>query len=211
VDALSDKIISALDKQMLTTETGEVFSCIYLGSAGQDVVDEEWDAITRGMQFAVMALQPVGTDGQITSDPWVPALSAWTSSILGTAWDIYNGFWPLGYLRPAVMWRVTNAEVKTLAFSSYQVTKRFTAHILGNDQLPEHSAVFSLVAALGSAIKIPFDLADRRYLTVTDPKANIGADALREGQITVTLSRMVARPQDEAPLMRSVSYKSNIK
>ncbi|AZS15363.1 hypothetical protein [Paenibacillus lutimineralis] len=211
VDALSDKIIAALDKQLLTTETGEVFSCVYLGSAGQDVVDEEWDAITRGMQFAVMALQPVGTDGQITSDPWVPALSAWTSSILGTDWDIYNGFWPLGYLRPAVMWRVTNVEIKTLAFSSYQVTKRFTAHVLGNEKQPEHSAVFSLVAALGSAIKIPFDLADRRYLTVVDPKANIGADGLREGQITVTLSRRVARPQEEVPLIRSVNYKPNIK
>ncbi|NWL89569.1 hypothetical protein DMN77_18640 [Paenibacillus sp. 79R4] len=211
VDVLEMKIITALDKQMLTTETGEVFSCVYLGSSGQDVVDAEWDAITRGMQFAVMALQPVGTDGQITSDPWVPALADFTEQALGADWTVYNGYWPLGYLRPAVMWRVTDIDVKLLGYSSYRVTKRFTAHVLGNDQQPEHSAVFTLVGALGSAIKIPFDLADRRYLTVTNPKANIGADALREGQITVTLSRMVARPQEEVPLIRSVSYKPNIK
>ncbi|MNJ41104.1 hypothetical protein D3C77_360150 [compost metagenome] len=211
VDELEKKIIAALDKQMLTTETGEVFSSVYLGSAGQDIVDEEWDAITRGMQFAVMALQPVGTDGQITSDPWVPALASWTTSVIGAEWTVYNGFWPLGYSRPAVMWRVTNIEVKTLAFSTYQITKRFTVHTLGDGRHPEHAAVNALVAALGSAIKIPFDLADRRYLTVTDPKANIGADALREGQITVTLSRRVARSNDEAPLIRSVNYKSIIK
>ncbi|WP_136604666.1 hypothetical protein [Paenibacillus dokdonensis] len=211
VDTLEKKIITALDKQMLTTEAGEVFSCVYLGSAGQDVVDEEWDAITRGIQFAVMALQPVGTNDSLTSDPWVPALADWTSGILGPNWTIYNGFWPLGYVRPAIMWRVTGIDVKLLGLSSYNVSKRFTVHVLGNGQHPEHVGVAALIEGLGSAIKIPYDFADRRYLTVADPKANIGADAISEGQITVTLSRRVARPQEDAPLIRSVNYKSNIR
>lgn len=211
LDALEKKIITALDKQMLTTETGDVFSCIYLGSAGQDVVDEDWDAITRGMQFAVMALQPVGTDGQITSDPWVPALASWTASVLGAEWTIYNGFWPLGYARPSVMWRVTGIDVAVIGLASYRVTKRFTSHVIGNSEHPEHTGVSALIEALGSSIKIPFDPADRRFLTVSDPRAAVAADALREGQITVTLSRRVARPNDEVPLIRSVNYKSNIR
>ncbi|MFD0868770.1 hypothetical protein [Paenibacillus residui] len=211
VDELEKKIIAALDKQMLTSETGEVFSCVYLGSAGQDVVDEEWDAITRGIQFAVMALQPVGTDGQITSDPWVPALAAWTVGVMGNEWNVYNGYWPLGYARPAVMWRATGIDVEVNGLASYTVTKRFTTHVLGNRQHPEHKGVNSLVAQLGSSVKIPFDLTDRRYLTVSDARANVGADAIREGQITVTLSRRIARPQDEMSLIMSVNYKSNIK
>lgn len=211
VDALEKKIIAALDKQMLTTEAGEVFSCVYLGSAGQDVVDEEWDAITRGIQFAVMALQPVGTDGQITSDPWVPALASWTVSVLGAEWAVYNGFWPLGYVRPAIMWRVTGIDVVMIGMASYRVTKRFSVHVLGDAQHPEHAGVHALVDALGSSIKIPFDPAERRFLTVSDSRAAIGSDAIREGQITVTLSRRVARPHEEAPLIRSVYYKSNIK
>lgn len=211
IDELEKKIITALDKQMLATGTGEVFSCIYLGSASQDVVDEEWDAITRGMQFAVMALQPVGTDGQITSDPWVPALASWTNSILGTEWTVHNGYWPLGYTRPSVMWRVTEVNVSVISLAAYRVTKRFTVHVLGNANSPEHSGVHALVEALGSSVKIPFDLADRRYLLVGDSRASVGADAIREGQITVTLSRRVTRPHDEAPLIRSVNYKSNIR
>lgn len=211
VDELESKIIASLDKQLLTTRTGEVFSCIYLGSSGQDVVDEEWDAITRGMQFAVMALQPVGTDGQITSDPWVPALATWTTSVMGNEWTVYNGFWPLGYSRPSVMWRVTGVDVATNGLGWCTVTKRFTVHVIGDKQYPEHAGVSSLVAWLGSAIKIPFDLADRRYLSVRDARANVGADAIREGQITVILSRRVSRPHEEAPLIRNVSYKSNIK
>ncbi|WP_374019004.1 hypothetical protein ABU162_04455 [Paenibacillus thiaminolyticus] len=211
VDALAGKIIAALDKQLLTTEAGEVFSCIYLGSSGQDVVDEDWDAITRGMQFAVMALQPVGTNDSITSDPWVPALAAWTTGMMGTDWTVYNGFWPLGFVRPAVMWRVTGVDVKLLGLSSYRVTKRFTVHVLGNEQYPEHVGVASMVEGIGSAIKIPYDLADRRFLTVGETKANVGADAIREGQITVTVSRRVARPNEEAPLIKSVHYKSNIR
>ncbi len=211
VDALEKNIITALDKQMLTTETGEVFSCIYLGSAGQDVVDEEWDAITRGIQFAVMALQPVGTDGQITSDPWVPSLASWTASVLGAEWTVYNGFWPLGYVRPAIMWRVTGIDMAMIGMASYRVTKRFSVHVLGDAQHPEHAGVHALVEALGSSIKIPFDPADRRFLTVSDPRAAVGADAIRESQITVTLSRRVSRPHEEAPLIRSVNYKSNIR
>ncbi|BFH66251.1 hypothetical protein J27TS7_10970 [Paenibacillus dendritiformis] len=211
VDALAGKIIAALDKQLLTTEAGEVFSCIYLGSSGQDVVDEEWDAITRGMQFAVMALQPVGTDGQITSDPWVPALASWTTNIMGQDWAVYNGFWPLGYARPAVMWRVTGIDVTPISLGLYRITKRFTVHVAGNKEHPENAGVAALVERLGSEIKIPFDLKDRRYLTIMDPKANIGADALQEGQITVTLSRRVSRPQADVPLIRSVNYKSSIR
>lgn len=211
VDVLERKIITALDKQMLTSETGEVFSCVYLGSAGQDVVDEEWDAITRGMQFAVMALQPVGTDGQITSDPWVPALATWTVGLMGNEWNVYNGYWPLGYARPAVMWRVTGIDVTAIGLASYRITKRFTVHVLGAEQHPEHAGVHALIEALGSSIKIPFNSADRRYLTVSDPKAAVGADAIQEGQITVTLSRRVVRPSDEVPLIRSVHYKTNIR
>jgi hypothetical protein len=211
VDSLEKKIIAALDKQMLTTETGEVFSCVYLGSASQDVVDEDWDAITRGMQFAVMALQPVGTDGQITSDPWVPALAAWTTSVLGAEWTVYNGYWPLGYNRPAIMWRVTGIDMAMIGMALYRVTKRFSVHVLGDAQHPEHAGVHALVDALGSSIKIPLDPVDRRFLTVSDPRAAVGADAIREGQITITLSRRTARPYEEAPLIRSVYYKPNIR
>ncbi|WP_237728498.1 hypothetical protein [Paenibacillus sp. OSY-SE] len=211
VDILEKKIIGALDKQLLTTEAGEVFSCIYLGSSGQDVVDEDWDAITRGMQFAVMALQPVNTTAPITDDLWLAALGKWTQGIMGPDWAVYMGLWPLGYTRPAVMWRVTNIDVQALGKAVYEVKKRFTAHIIGADTNQEHGGVLRLVEELGNAIKIPLNEADRRYMTVSEPKANIAADPLAEGQITVTLRRRTARPTEETPTINQVNFKTNMR
>lgn len=211
VDALAGKIITVLDKQMLTTEAGEVFSCIYLGSPGQDVVDEDWDAITRGMQFAVMALQPVNTTAAITNDPWLSALSEWTQSSIGSGWSVYSGLWPLGYARPAVMWRVTGIDVQSMGRAVYEVKKRFTAHIVGAETNQEHGGVLKLVEELGNAIKVPLNESDRRYMTVSDLRANISADPIAEGQITVTLRRRTARPTEEAPVIQNVIFKSDMR
>lgn len=210
VDALAGKIVAALDKQLLTTDGGEVFSCIYLGSA-QDVVDEDWDAITRGMQFAVMALQPIDSASPITSDPWLTALGEWTQNVMGQDWTVYTGFWPLGYTRPAVMWRVTSIDVQSLGKSVYEVKKRFTAHVIGGDSSQEHGGILRLVEGLGNAIKILLNEAERRYMTVSEPKANFTADPIPEGQITVTLRRRTARPTEEAPTINQVNFKSNMR
>lgn len=211
IDALDKKIVAALDKQMLTTEAGEVFSCIYLGSAGQDVVDEEWDAITRGLRFAVMALQSVGSPQAVTSDPWLTALGEWTTLDMGPEWTVYNGVWPLGYSRPAVMWRVTSIGVDVLGMGSFRVTKRFAAHVIGTDINEELAGMMRLVESVGNAVKIPLHAAERRFMTVLEAKGNANADAMREGQITITLSMRTARPTEEAPLMQTVNYKSNMR
>jgi hypothetical protein len=210
IDALDKKIITALDKQLLTTETGEVFSCTYLGSAGQDTVDDEWDAITRGMQFAVMALQPVGQLPAIISEPWLDALKSWTEGVMGKGWVVYTGLWPLGYKRPCILWRVTSIDSKQVMFGSYKLNKKFTAHVIGIDEAQEYEGILKLLNALAAAIKIPYDPSDRQYMTVTEPRANNEADSVTEGQITVNFSRRTARPVEESVVMRSVSFKSTM-
>nr|BDD46414.1 hypothetical protein 3 [Bacillales bacterium] len=72
VDDLADQIINALAEQLITdSTTGEVFSCIYLGSIGEDFYDNEWEGITRGLRFAVIALQPVSINETVASDSWI--------------------------------------------------------------------------------------------------------------------------------------------
>lgn len=206
LDDLEGQIASALVSQPLVTTAGAVFTCSYLGS-GQDTVDEEWGAITRGMQFVVMALQPIGDVVPITSDPWLTALAAWTEAQLSQEWAVYKGVWPLGYTKPSVMWRVTGIDTKMVTLGSFQVTKRFTAHVLGADGNQQHAGILELMTALGSTPKIPLDLADRRYMTILEPRANMEADALTAGQITVTLTSRTKRPVAEGPLMMEVNYK----
>lgn len=206
VDELEQEIAAALVAEPLVTEAGEVFTCSYIGSS-QDTVDEDWDAITRGMQFAVMALQPIGAGVPVTLDPWLNALASWTQTLFGPDWSVYKGVWPVGYARPSIMWRISSMEAKPLGVGMFQLTKRFTAHVLGPDGNQEHYSVLRLLEAIGSVPKIPLDVLDRRYMTVADTKANTEADAIKEGQITVTLSRKVQKLTDEGPLMVEVNYK----
>jgi hypothetical protein len=159
------------------------------------------------MQFAVMALQPMGAGVPVTSDPWLNALASWTETLFGPDWSVYKGVWPVGYTRSSIMWRITGMEAKPLGMGMFQLTKQFTAHVLGPDGNQEHYSVLKLIEAIGSVPKIPLDVLDRRYMTVKDPKANTEADAIKEGQITVTLSRKVQKLTEEGPLMAEVNYK----
>lgn len=205
VDALAEKITAALDKQLLTDPvTGEVFSCLYLGTAGQDFVDEEWDAITRGLRFAVVALQPVNVPEIVPNDPWLEALASWTENVLGTGWAVYRGLWPLGYRRPAVMWRIAGTEVGALINAAFEVRKRFVGHVIGRTPNEQMAGAVKLVEQLGAAIKVPLDLVNRQYMTVVDPRADLQADALTGGQITVTMSRSTMRPTEDVPLIMGV-------
>jgi len=211
VDELADEIIAALDKQILTdTSTGEVFTCQYLGTVGQDFVDEDWNAITRGLRFAVLALQSIAVSETVVNDPWVEALAVWTEEILGTAWTVYRNFWPLGYRRPGVMWRLTGIELREGSRDMFEVRKKFVGHVIGDTPNKEISGTLTIVQELHSAIKIPLDIANRRYLTVHDPIGDYRSDALTAGQMSVTLSRFTNRPVEEAPLITEVHGKGSI-
>lgn len=205
VDGLVNKVVAALDKQLLTdTATGEVFTCQYLGTVGQDYVDEEWDAITRGLRFAVMALQPVAVPETLANDPWLEALATWTGTTLGEAWTVYRNLWPLGYKRPAVMWRLAGVEVQEKARAMFEVRKKFVGHVLGSTPNEQITGALTVVQELGNAIKLPLDAANKRYLTVNSPGVDYRADALTAGQVSVTLSRLTNRPAVEAPLITAV-------
>ncbi|HOB44421.1 MAG TPA: hypothetical protein PKH75_14830, partial [Bacillota bacterium] len=75
VDSLANTIINTLRRARFS-HAGEEYLVDYIGSAGPDFVDEEWDAITRGLRFRVFAL---GWLNGLTHDPDpVDALKEWT-------------------------------------------------------------------------------------------------------------------------------------
>jgi len=205
VDDLAAKVVAALDKQLLTDAgTGEVFTCRYLGTVGQDFVDEDWDAITRGLRFAVMALQPVAVQETVASDTWVEALAAWTEVLLGSGWTVYRNRWPLGYVWPAVLWRLVDVRAMGTNRAAFEVRKLMAGHVFGATPNQETEAVLQIVQGLTQAIKIPLDPANKRYMTVAEPRGDYRVDALIRGQILVTLTRVTMRPFEEAPLMQKV-------
>ncbi|MBB6673016.1 hypothetical protein [Cohnella nanjingensis] len=205
VDKLAKQIQSALDEQLLADpDTSEVFTCSYIGSNGADEVDTEWNAITRGLRFAVYAIQPVGLPELAVDDPWLEALAVWTEQQLGADWTVYRGLWPPGYTRPSVLWRIAGMETGEVAAAAIEVRMRFVGHVLGTSQTETNAALVLLPWKLQTSVKIPLDLADRRYLQVINPAADHKADALTGGQLSVTLKRKVARPADFAPLMAQI-------
>jgi hypothetical protein len=205
VDTLANKVIASLDRQMLTdTATGEVFTVQYYGTVGTDVVDDQWDAITRGLNFAVFAVQPAPVVETFADDPWLDALAEWTESAMGSPWMVYRNVWPLGHSRPSVMWRIAGMEVQQHGRGMFAVRKKFTGHIFGTTPNEQVAGVLKITQELGNAFKLALDLDNKRYLTVIDPMANLKAEALTGGQITVTLSRLTMRPAVEVPYMAKV-------
>ncbi len=204
VDSLAKKVTAALDKQLLTMDTGEVFTCLYLGTVGTDFIDEDWGAITRGLRFAVMALQPVAVPETVVNDTWVEAIANWSENLLGTGWTVYRNRWPLGYVRPAVLWRLTNFNVEGINRSGFEVKKSLVGHVLGGTPNEETQGVLQIIDGLTQAIKVPLDMESKKYMTVITPRGNFQVNALERGQVTVTLTRKTKRPQEEVPLMQKI-------
>jgi hypothetical protein len=204
VDTLARQVTDALAGQLLTTESGEVFTVLYLGTTGEDMVAQEWDAITRGLRFSVLALQPVGTTETFPSDSWVEALAAWTQQTLGQDWTLYRDRWPMGYRQPAVLWRLVSSQVMHAARATFKVTKQLQAHVIGQTVNQQNSGATAIVEGLGQAIKLPLNEPVGAYLTVADARADFRNEALTTGQVTVELFRFTARPTEEIPFITRV-------
>ncbi len=154
VDSLAQRIIETLSEP-LTTEFGEAFSCIYEGVVGDDVVDVEWDIITRGLRFTVLALQPIPVTEKAPEDPWLTALASWTEGLLDN-WTVYTNKWPLGYQKPCILWREAGEEIQDLNRAVYKETKTLICHVLGDTPNGQLKGAQSIVAGLWEAFKIEF-------------------------------------------------------
>lgn len=201
VDDLANKVITALDKQLIVDEqTGEAFSCQYLGTVGQDYVDEDWDAITRGLRFAVLALQPVNVVDSTPPDPFVETIAVWTESKYST-WHVYRQIWPLGYQKPAIMWRMSNERYELFNTHSSWRYVDIVGHVVSIALGEQNAMVSELAKALQLAIKIP---GDGGFLTVLNVRPDLRVDGFRQGQIRLTLRGVVKPAEDAGVLIQKV-------
>ncbi|WP_230877207.1 hypothetical protein [Paenibacillus macerans] len=222
MDRLGELVVNALDKQLLEAESGELWAGLYLGILGSegDDLDEERGAAKRGMQIALISPQPVSQSVQITGDSWLTALADWTKRTLGPEWAAFCGAWPPGHARPAVLWQMIDMDVRTLSPSSFEIEKRMTAFFRAENADQEHAGMLKLLEALGAAVKIPLDRAERTFLRIGEPKVSVPTAGLgttaatgtaAAGPLTVSLIRRTAKPVEEAPLMQYVHYQSNMR
>lgn len=204
VDTLAAKVNAALEKQPLKTGDGQSFSCFSLGTAGSDLVDNTSNGITRGLLFGVIGVQPVTLSDFVAGDPWLDVLADWTKDLFGENWAIYRNIWPLGYVRPAILWRIANIEAISQGPKTYAIRKIIIGHVLGSTPNQQIAGAMAVLQQLSIANKLSLDEENKQYLTIDDISVNYQADPIEKGQITVVLSKLTAKPMENAPLMNAI-------
>ncbi|WP_337952501.1 hypothetical protein [Mitsuokella jalaludinii] len=204
VDDLSKEIALALNMQLLEGDDGDALTCIHDGS-GEDIVDEEWDALTRCVYFYALALQPAGTPGPAENDPWIDALVSWTKEKLGDGYNVYGGKLPASYKRPAVLWRLDNTSSDDAGALAFVVSKQVACHIFGRNAIEEGNIAISIAEQMGAAVKIPLKPSERLYMTLQSINATLYTDALKQGHLRAILTRRVKRPREEVAKIAKVT------
>lgn len=200
LDSLVDKAIKALDMQVIEDiKTAETFTCIFDGTIGQDLIDEEWEAITRGLRFTVISLHD---ENEVNVDTWLDALSDYTKEI--TNYPVYLNNWKQNFEVPSILWRVSNQSKERESNALIKKSKTLVCHIASNSKNDINNILNLIEDNLITSIKIPLDLADKRYLTIESIVEDRDADMLSKGQLTVQFFRRKMIKQKEYPTINKI-------
>ena len=204
VDALANAIIDTLHRARFAAG-GEQYLIDYLGSAGQDYVDEEWDAITRGLRFRVFAL---GWLNGLTFEPDpVATLQNWTK---GTWSEVHTdpATWSPADVAPGIYWRIVRLVPVEITAAVNWMEAQISGHILAP----------SAAVRLNWVRKVTEELAKQRRLKMSDGgllellrvTADSEADPMRRGQIQLTVRFGVLQPRAQHEVLRKAFASGDI-
>lgn len=185
LDKLAEESIKALNLKVITNpKTGETFTCRFDGIAGQDIVDDEWNANAKGLKFTVIALHD---ENEENTDTWLDALSKYTSDI--TDWPVYLNNWKSDFQVPSILWRVTNKRESRFSNCLLLENKTLVCHVVSESKAEREQIISILEDKMASDEKLPYIPEERRYLTVESILEDREADMITKGQITINLFR----------------------
>ena len=197
VDALADAIIGVLRGRRFAADD-EQYLVNYLGSSGQDFVDEEWDANTRGLRFHVFAL---GWLSGLTYDPDpVEVLNSWTRA----TWpEVHSDprTWTPDDETPGIYWRLERLSPTLTTATVNWMEAQIAGHIL----------VSTMVVRLEWLRKVTEELAMQRRLRMSGGgplelvrlSTDSAADPMRTGQIQLTVRFGVLQPRPQAEVLNT--------
>lgn len=200
LDLLVEKAIKALNLKVIRNpKTNESFTCKFNGIVGQDVVDEEWDAIAKGLSFTIIALHE---DDEVNTDKWLDALESYTREI--TNYPIYLNSWKQNFGVPSILWRVSNQSKERETNAIIKESKTLICHIASNNKNEINRLLDDVEDKLISDLKVPLDIKDKRYLTIESISEDREADMLSKGQLTVKFFRIKMIEQKEQSTIQKV-------
>lgn len=201
LDKLAEDIIKSLDLKSITDpKIGENFTCRFDGIVGQDVVDEEWNAIAKGLKFTVIALHD---EQEENTDKWLNALSDFTKDI--TEWPVYLNNWKSNFEVPSILWRVQKQSKERESNTLVKENKTLVCHIVSESKSEISKLIDIIENNLIDSLKIPYDLADRRYLTIESINEDREADMLTKGQLTVEFFRRRMVKKEESNTIEEIN------
>lgn len=200
VDALANAAISALHRARFTA-AGEQYLVDYLGSAGQDFVDTEWDAITRGLRFRVFAL---GWLSGLTYEPDpVEALKTWTKDTWRRGVYTDPARWRPTNRAPGVYWRLVRINTAQASAAVNWLEAQINGHILAPSAAVRLTWVRRITEGLAQQrrLKMPGG-GPLELLKVT---ANSEADPMRRGQVQLIARFGVLQLDTEYAVLRKAA------
>src|SRR5690606_3421247 len=204
VDSLANAVINTLHRARFS-HAGEEYLVDYMGSAGQDFVDTEWDAITRGLRFRVFAL---GWLNGLTHNPDpVATLQKWTKETWPEA-HTDPGTWSPADVAPGIYWRMVRLVPVEMTAAVNWMEVQINGHILAP----------SAAARLSWVRKVTEGLAKQRRLKMTDDgplellrvTADSEADPMRRGQIQLTMRFGALQPRAQHDALRKAFASGDI-
>lgn len=206
LDILVEKAIKALNLKVITNpKTNNTFTCKFNGVVGQDIVDEEWDANAKGVSFTIIALHE---EEEVNTDEWLGALESYTKQI--TNYPIYLNNWKQNFEVPSILWRVANTNKERINVALIKESKTLICHVASTNKNEINKLLDTIEDKLITDLKIPLNLADKRYLTIESIQEDREADMLSKGQLTIKFFRRKMIEQKEQPIIEKIYGRGNL-
>lgn len=180
VDTIANAVINTLHRARFS-EAGEQYLADYIGTAGPDFVDDEWDAITRGLHFRVFAL---GWLNGVTyaPDP-VAILRNWTVAAFP---EVHTDptTWSPADATPGIYWRLVRIAPVQITAAVNWIEAQIAGHILAPSAATRLTWVRKITEGLAKQrrLKMP----DGGPLELLKIATDSEADPMRRGQVQVT-------------------------
>lgn len=205
LDSLMEKVISALDLQTITEDTGESYTCVFNGTIGDDVADEEWDAIARGLKFNVISLH----ESNEFVDAWTGAISTYINGLISI--PVYSDYWIKNFAVPSVLCRAIKTDLSCATLGANRIKKTIRCHFISKDKSMANKFIDIIENQLIQDTKIPLNIENRKYLTISSIREDREADPLTVGQLSVDFFRLENIKENNVPVMNKIYGRGSIK
>lgn len=199
VDNLSKEVITAIDKKRFDVD-GVPHLVEYTGSITDDIVDDEWNVLTRGLRFRVFSLAWL-LHTPVEPDP-VEALKQWTELRFP---DLQTNpmEWNPKNVTPGLYWRQVSIQGTDPMNWGAWITARINGHIIAPDVEVRKEWTEKIVRQL--ALDTRTNMSDGSRMRFLNVSADSGYDPFQQGQIQLDVRYGILREKTQYEEMKKIS------